>query len=81
VQFPDFKKGLIYNQSKAVEFGTPFYGYIVFAGDIKYYKADISSYRITCIDVFDNKHKITTEPKDFIDIFYLQEVFGIKIPK
>jgi len=81
VSIPDFNKGLIYKQSKAVEFGTPFYGYLVFAGDLKYYKADIRRYRITCIDVFDHKHKTTTESKKFVDLFYLQEVFGIKIPK
>ena len=82
VQFPDFSKGLlIYKQSKPVEFGIPFYGYIIFAGDVKYYKADITRFRITCVDVFDHKHEITTEPKNFVDLFYLQEVFGIKIPK
>jgi len=81
VQIPDFNKGLIYKQSKAVEFGTPFYGYLAFAGDLKYHKANIRRYRITCVDVFDHKHEITTEPKKFVDLFYLQEVFGIKIPK
>jgi hypothetical protein len=81
VQIPDFNKGLIYKQTKAVEFGTPFYGYLAFAGDVKYHKADIQRYRITCVDVFDHKHKITTESKKFVDLFYLQEVFGIQIPK
>lgn len=81
VQIPDFNKGLIYKQSKPVEFGVPFYGYLAFGGDFKYYKADIRRYRITCVDVFDHKHKITTEPKKFVDLFYLQEIFGIKIPE
>ncbi len=81
VQIPDFNKGLIYKQSKPVEFGVPFYGYLPFGGDIKYYKADIRRFRITCVDVFGHKHKITTEPKNFVDLFYLQEVFGIKIPE
>lgn len=80
VQIPDFTKGLIYKQSKPVEFGVPFYGYLPFVGDIKYYKADIKRYRITCVDVFGHQHKITTQPKDFVNLFYLQEVFGIKIP-
>jgi len=81
VQIPDFNKGLIYKQSKPIGFGVPFYGYLMFGGDFKYFKADIRRYRITCVDVFDHKHKITTESKKFVDLFYLQEVFGIKIPK
>ena len=81
VQIPDFNKRLIHRQSKPIEFGLPFYGYLMFGGDFKYFKADIRRYRITCVDVFDHKHKITTEPKKFVDLFYLQEVFGIKIPK
>lgn len=80
IEIPDFNKGLIYKQSKPIEFGTPLYGYLPFAGDHKYFKANIKSFRITCVDVFGHEHKITTRPKDFVNLIYLQEVFGIKIP-
>lgn len=81
IQIPDFNKGLIYKQSKPVEYGVPFYGYLVFAGDIKYYDQKIKCFKITLVDIFDHKHKITANPeKDFVDLFYLQETFKIKIP-
>lgn len=80
LQIPNFEQGVIYKQSKPVEYGVPFYGYLVFAGDVKYYKAEIKRYRITCVDVFDHKHKITAKPNKFVDLFYLQEVFKIKFP-
>lgn len=81
IEIPNFEQGVIHKQSKPIEFGTPYYGYLVFGGDIKYYDFKIKQFRITCIDVFDNKHVITTKPEKFVDLFYLQEVFKIKFPK
>lgn len=80
-QIPDFMKNVIYKQEKAVEFGKPFYGYLAFFGDLKYYETKIKRYRITCVDVFDNKHKITTSIEKFTNPYRLEEIFGIKITK
>lgn len=80
IHIPDFEQGVIYKQSKPVEFGVPYYGYLMFAGDLKYYNSEIKRFRITCVDVFDHKHKVTAKPSNFVDLFYLQEVFKIKTP-
>lgn len=81
ISIPNFNKGLIYKHSKPIEFGVPFYGYLLFAGDIKYYQQKGRRFRISITDVFDHKHVFIANPeKHFIDIFNLQELFGIKIP-
>jgi hypothetical protein len=80
IQIPNFEQGVIYRQSKPIEYGVPYYGYLIFGGDLKYYDSEIKRYRVTCVDVFDNKHTITTKPDKFRDLFYLQEVFKIKFP-
>jgi hypothetical protein len=77
---PDFNKGLIYRQSKPVEYGVPFYGYLMFAGDIEYYAQKVRRCKIILTDVFDHKHKLTTKQEEFVDIFYLQEIFNIRFP-
>jgi hypothetical protein len=82
IQIPNFEQGLIYKISKPVEFGVPYYGYLFFGGDPKYYDAEIKRFRITCIDVLDHKHETTAKPAEFTgDLFYLQEVFNIKFPR
>jgi hypothetical protein len=80
VQIPDFNKGLIYKQKKPIEFGVPFYGYLAFGADSKFYKAEINCYKIICTDIFDHKHVTKAKPEKFVDLFYLQETFNIKIP-
>lgn len=79
--FPGFVKGLIYKQSKPIEFGVPFYGYLVFGGDLEYHGKTAKRFKMTITDVFDHKHVFYAKPdKDFIDIYFLQELFGIKLP-
>lgn len=78
IQFPNFEQSIIHKQSKPIQFGVPFYGYLIFGAHSKYYNAEIKRYRITCVDVFDHKHKITTKPDKFVDMLYLQEMFKIK---
>ncbi len=80
IQLPNFEQSIIHKQSKPIEFGVPFYGYLMFGGHSKYYNAEIKRFRITCIDIFDHKHKITTKPDKFVDMPYLQEIFKIKTP-
>jgi hypothetical protein len=77
-EIPDFKSRLILQQFRPVEFGSPLFGLILFMGDIKDYKADIHSFELTCIDVFGHKHKIEAIPKQFQNVSYVADLFGLK---
>jgi hypothetical protein len=51
---------------------------LLFGGDEKYYKASVQTYKLVCVDVFGQKHEITTRPQDLPDIGYVADRFGVK---
>src|SRR5258708_10682439 len=63
IKIDKFADNLIYRKSKAIEFGSPLHGWIVFAGPEQFHGVDITSFRLTCIDAFYPRHKIVTEQK------------------
>jgi hypothetical protein len=78
LNIPDFTKRLLHRQSEAIEFGVPFIGFLLFGGDLKFYKADIRRYKMICTDVFGHKHKIVANPKRFENLLYIQDLFGVE---
>lgn len=80
IQIKNFEDNLIYRKSKPVEYGQPLHGWIVFAGSEELYKCDVLAYRLTCVDAFHNKHRIVTKPKEFENLFLLQDVADVQMP-
>jgi hypothetical protein len=79
IQIPDFMNRLLIRQDRAVEFGIPLKGILLFLGNIKYYQAKVKRFRITCTDIFGRKHKITAKPETFPALEDLEDQFGVKI--
>jgi hypothetical protein len=75
---PDFTERLLHRQSKAIEFGVPFIGFLLFLGELKYWSTKIRRYKLICWDVFGHKHKIVANPKKFENLMYIQDIFGIE---
>lgn len=81
LDIPNFNQRLLPRQTKPIEFGLPFEGFLWFAGDGKYYKpgrSDTGTYKVVVVDVFGQRHEIVTESKDFMDLPYIAERFGVK---
>ncbi len=81
IKIKNFSENLIYKKSVPVEYGKPLHGWILFVGDASLYTEDISEYRLTCIDAYKKHHVIKTKPKEFENIYLLQDLADISIPK
>lgn len=83
IEIPDFIEKLIYTLNKPVEYGIALKGWIPFASEKPQdkYEKNVKKIKITCIDVFQKKHTIETQTKEFPDFAELQEIAGIKIIK
>ena len=81
IKISNFQENLIYRKNTAVEYGKPLHGWIVFAGDEALHHTDVARYRLTCVDAYRTKHVFETEPKDFENLFLLQDMAGIVIPE
>lgn len=75
-----FVENLVYRKNQAVDYGKPLQGWIVFAGDVSLHHADISCYRLTCIDAFGKKHVMENKTADFANIYLLQEMTDMSLP-
>ncbi|MFA5914336.1 MAG: hypothetical protein WC830_12335 [Burkholderiales bacterium] len=80
IKIENFSKNLIYRKNEPVDYGKPLHGWIVFAGDASLHTADIAEYRVSCIDAYRKKHVFVTAPKDFENLYLLQDMAGIAIP-
>lgn len=81
ITIPNFQDKLIYSKSTPVEYGVPLHGFALFATDTPHsaVAGKIKKIRITCIDAFNNRHKIEATPKQFANLYLLQDIAGIKI--
>lgn len=77
----DFKNKLIYKNRNPVQYGELYCGFILFAGKNELYNNKAKRFRITCTDALGNKHKFTSTPKEFCNLYLLQELAGIVFPK
>jgi hypothetical protein len=83
IEIPDFNSKLIYAQNKALDYGSPLHGFVVFAST-KPQQSFISNgssnkYRITIIDAFQKKHYIVSSADKFPNLYLLQDLAGMKI--
>lgn len=81
IKIANFSNNLIYRKGRPVDFGVPLHGWIVFAGDPSLYDAEVQEYKLTCIDAFRHRHCISTNPKQFANLYLLQDIADIEIPK
>jgi len=81
IKISNFNDNLIYRKNLPVEYGKPLHGWIVFAGEASLYGADISRYRVTCVDAYRKKHKFETSPEEFENLYLLQDMAGIALPE
>jgi hypothetical protein len=80
IEINNFENNLIYMKNKPVEYGTPLHGWIVFVGpDYFYNNKSINAFRLTCIDAFQGRHRIVTEPNEFANVYLLRDIADIKM--
>lgn len=81
IRIPDYPQKLIYAQSEPVRYGVPLHGFVLFASRKPQaeYATRLKTFRLTCIDAFQNRHEITARPSDLPDILLLQDLAGIKL--
>ncbi len=83
IDIPNLAEKLIYSKVKPVEYGSINQGFVLFASPkpqsdfINAGKA--VTYKVTCLDVFGNRHKIVSSPDKFMNLFLLQDMAGIKL--
>jgi hypothetical protein len=77
----EVSKNLIDKKNRPVEFGAPLHGWLAFAGPANEFRGDVSMFRVTCVDVFGNRHTIETRPDEFANLSLLQEIADIQFPK
>lgn len=80
IQIEDFRNNLIYRKNVPVEYGKPLHGWIVFAGREALYQAQVTRYRVICVDAYRKRHVFETSSEQFENIFLLQDMAGIAIP-
>ena len=73
------ESSLISKKKEAIEFGKAIYGWLLFGGPLWLDGANISQYRLTCIDVFDKQHIIVTEPERFTPVPLFRELAGFRV--
>ncbi|HOX41775.1 MAG TPA: hypothetical protein PK263_06345 [bacterium] len=81
IQIQNFQENLIYRKAKPVEYGTPLHGWVVFAGNSDLHNADISDFKLTCIDAFQGRHRIKTKSNQLANLALLQDLADIQIPE
>ncbi len=81
IKIDNFSDNLIYRKNDPVDYGKPLHGWIVFAGEASLHKSDIEKYKVTCIDAFRKKHSFEIVPRDFENLYLLQDVAGVSIPE
>jgi hypothetical protein len=81
ITIPNFREKLIYSKNTPVEYGVPLHGFALFATDLPHatLMGKIRKIRVTCVDAFNNRHEIEATPKQFSNIYLLQDIAGINI--
>ncbi len=78
IEINNFSNNLINRKNLPVEYGKPLHGWIVFAGDIELYNKEVSRYKITCIDAYNERHVFESRPEEFVSIPLLQDMADIR---
>ena len=80
MKIPDYPNKLITAKAKPLEQGVPLHGFALFASKepSEKFKGNVKRYRVTCIDALNNRHKITSYPKQFPSLYLLQDLAGIE---
>jgi hypothetical protein len=73
----NINKHLLYKDAKPVQFGNFVHGFVMFAGDISLHEKTIQKVRFTCIDVFNRKHVLRADYKDFAGLNPLLEILDV----
>jgi hypothetical protein len=81
IKIRNFQDNLIYRKGRPVEYGTPLHGWVVFAGNQDLHNADISEFKLTCIDAFQGRHRIRTKSNKLANLEQLQDLADIQIPE
>lgn len=81
IKISNFSDNLIYRKASPVGYGSPLHGWIVFAGDLQFHSAEISKYKLTCIDAFTGRHEIVTTSGKLANLYLLQDLADVQIPK
>lgn len=81
IDIPDFPQKLITAQAEPVKYGIPLHGFVLFvSGEPKnQFLENVKKFRVTCVDAFGNRHKIVSCPKQFPNIYLLQDLAGITL--
>ena len=79
IRVNNWREWLIYFPPKAVEYGFPLSGMVVFYVQEPHalLEGSIIKYRLTVVDVFGKRHKFETTPDEFMDTGHLVEMFMI----
>lgn len=77
---PDFQEKGIDSRLQLVKYGEAIVGFILFVyDDIDIEKLRlVNQFKLICIDVFDRRHEIITETKNFTNFYLVQDIMGIK---
>lgn len=80
MKIPDYPNKLITAKAKPLEQGIPLHGFVLFASreTSKMFKGNVKRFKVTCIDALDNRHEITSTPKELPNIYLLQDLAGIE---
>ncbi|MEW6614535.1 MAG: hypothetical protein AB1401_03550 [Thermodesulfobacteriota bacterium] len=81
ITIPDFKNKVIYSKNNPIEYGIPLHGFALFATDKPHSDLinKIKKLKITCTDAFGVNHIIKAKPKNFTNLYLLQDIAGINI--
>ena len=80
----DYPKKLITANAKPLEQGIPLHGFVLFASKkpMEMFQNHVKRYKITCIDALNNRHLVISRPKDFPNLYLVEDLAGIRlIPK
>lgn len=75
-----FTDKLIWRDHTPVQYGLPHRGFLLFAGPPELHGAQVVKYRITCVDAFGRRHKVSVRPKDMRSPYLLTDLTGVMLP-
>ncbi len=77
LKFPNLDKALLERKLKPIEFGDYIHGFLMFASKTWFLGKDIKKMRLTCIDVFENKHVIMHPKKRWFFLRKKREGYSV----
>lgn len=78
-EISDYPQKVLYVQTNPIEYGIPLHGFVLFASEKPKSKFNnVKRYKVTCVDAFKRRHKITSSPDKFPPFLQFQDLAGIK---